>query len=102
MTDAERSLAAREGAYKSWARTQDRAARTAPARAALDAKWERLVDPDGTWDPKDRSLAADAMRKAHYTAMARKSVASRRSQKQLVSDLLATARALDEIRAAGR
>ncbi len=38
MSPAERAERSRLGAFSSWAITQDRAARTAPARAALAAK----------------------------------------------------------------
>lgn len=40
ITTAERRLHGQIGAHKSWAQTPDRAARTLPARLALDAKWE--------------------------------------------------------------
>lgn len=66
----ERQLASRAGAYKSWANTTDRAARTAPARAALDAKF--LTQSDG--DP----FRADALRKAYFTELALKSARARR------------------------
>lgn len=42
-----RALQARLGAYESWARTSDRAARTAPARRAALDRFARQVDPTG-------------------------------------------------------
>ena len=42
-------------AHESWAHTPDRSARTAPARAALMAKFERQIDPDGTLSPDERA-----------------------------------------------
>ena len=51
-TPASRSLQARIAAHESWARTADRAARTAPARAGLDARFQReareRLGPDAT------------------------------------------------------
>jgi hypothetical protein len=46
-TPAERRLQSRMGAHKSWAQTENRSARTLPARLALLAKFEKQVDPDG-------------------------------------------------------
>ena len=40
-----RRLAAQVAAHESWASTSDRAARTAKARAALQARFENEVDP---------------------------------------------------------
>lgn len=58
------------GAHESWARTTDRAARTAPARAALEAKF--LAEAGG--DP----TRAEHLRKAYYKRLALKSAQSRR------------------------
>jgi len=74
------STAARIAAYEPWARTPDRAARTAPGAAGLLAKFEReargRLGPDAT----DRQVreAADAARKAHYARMGAASAAARR------------------------
>lgn len=43
MTEAERKLVASIAAHESWASTPDRAARTAPARRALEAKFLELA-----------------------------------------------------------
>lgn len=88
---SERSLVARIAAHESWARTPDRAARTAPARAALIAKFEASVDPGGILDPAERALRAEHLRKAHFQRLALKSARSRR----LASNLLAEAEAAD-------
>lgn len=77
-SSAEHSLASRFGAHQSWANTPDRAARTAPARRALDAKFEREADPDGTLNPVERAKRAESLRKAHYARMALKSAQARR------------------------
>ncbi len=54
---SERSLIAQIGAHESWARTPDRSARTAPARAEFDRRFEREVDPDEVLDPAERARA---------------------------------------------
>ena len=77
-SSAEHSLASRFGAHLSWANTEDRAARTAPARRALLDKFEKLADPDGVLLPAERAKRAESLRKAHYSAMALKSARARR------------------------
>lgn len=70
LSDAERSLIGALAAHESWARTPDRAARTAPARAALE---KRFLDEAGG-DPE----RAAQLRKAYYLRLALKSAQSRR------------------------
>lgn len=67
---SERSLLASIAAHESWANTKNRSARTAKARAALEAKF--LNEADG--DP----VRAEHLRKAHFRRLALKSVAARR------------------------
>jgi hypothetical protein len=78
QTGAERRMAAQIRAHESWARTENRSARTLPARLALEAKFERLVDPDGTLSPAERAKRAENARQAHYKRMALKSAQVRR------------------------
>jgi hypothetical protein len=66
----ERQLTAQLGAETSWSRTEDRTARTAAARAALDAHF--LTEANG--DPQ----RAAHLRRAHFHRLALKSVTSRR------------------------
>jgi hypothetical protein len=66
----DRSLIGRIAAHESWANTPDRPARTAPARAALAAKF--LDDAGG--DP----LRAASLRKAYYARLTLESVKARR------------------------
>ena len=89
-TPSERQLAARVAAHESWASTPNRTARTAPARAALDAKF--LEQADG--DP----VRAEHLRKAHYARLALKSAQARRKAKAF--DAVASA-AEDELTALG-
>jgi hypothetical protein len=62
-------LCAQIGAHQSWANTLDRAARTAPARKAFEARF--LAQADG--DPQ----RAEQLRKAYYKELALKSAAAR-------------------------
>lgn len=71
----ERQLAATIAAHESWANTPNRAARTAPARAALDRKF---LDQAGG-DP----IRAEHLRKAHFARMALKSAQARRRSREL-------------------
>lgn len=75
---AEQRLQRIAAVHSSWAKTPDRAARTAPARMAWEARFEKQVDPDGVMTPAARSKAAESARKAFYADMARKSAAARR------------------------
>lgn len=77
-----RSLAGRIGAHESWSRTDDRAARTAPARANSPGSlgyWERKVDPDGELTPRERVVRAEHARSAH---MARLTLARERKRRK--------------------
>jgi hypothetical protein len=75
MTENERRLAARIAAETSWAMTEDRAARTAPARRALDAKF--LTEAKG--DP----VRAEHLRRAHFARLALKSAQARRKSREM-------------------
>ena len=70
----ERRLQSQIAAEASWANTKDRAARTAPARAALDAKF--LAEAEG--DP----IRAEHLRKAYFKRLALKSAQARRRVKE--------------------
>lgn len=73
-TTAERQLVASIAAHSSWANTEDRAARTAPARAALDQKF---LDEAGG-DPQ----RAEHLRAAYYKRLALKSAQARRRKRE--------------------
>jgi hypothetical protein len=68
----------RARAYSSWAQTPDRSARTAAARQAFEDRWEKIVDPDGVMSERDRAMAAEAERRAHFLRLAHKSAEARR------------------------
>lgn len=78
LTPAERRLRSQIGAHESWARTENRTARTLPARLALEAKWEREVDPEGKLLPAERAKRAENARKAYFHRLALKSAQVRR------------------------
>lgn len=80
LTESERKLRATIAAHESWARTGDRTARTSKAREAFAAKFEQLVDPDGTLPPAERRQRAESARKAHYARLAFRSAQARRAK----------------------
>lgn len=90
VSDAERRLAASMAADMSWANTENRSARTAPARRALD---EKFLEQAGG-DPK----RAASLRSAHFKRLALKSAQSRRRAREATE---AAAAAEAELRALG-
>jgi hypothetical protein len=88
LTDSERAQLGRLAAHESWAHTQDRSARTAPARAALDAKF--LEQAGG--DP----VRAQHLRKAHFARLALKSAVARRKARELTETAAAADAELSE------
>ncbi len=77
LSPSESTLRGRIAAHESWANTPDRAARTAPARAALDRKF---LDEAGG-DP----VRAEHFRKAYFARLSLKSAQSRRKARELTS-----------------
>jgi len=67
------SLAKSMAAHASWGNTVDRAARTAAARRAADARFLKMADGD----PK----RAESLRQAHYRRIQLKSIAVRKAKK---------------------
>ena len=78
MAPAQRILRAKVAAHRSWANTEDRAKRTAPARTAMMARFEKEVDSDGTLPPGERAKRAESAKKAWFLQLAAKSAATRR------------------------
>jgi hypothetical protein len=68
----------------SWLNTEDRPARTEAARAGLQSRFERQVDPEGegTLDPAERHRRAESARKAHMLKMQLASLKARRQRRQ--------------------
>lgn len=80
MTPGERKLRAQLAAHASWSKTADRKARTLPARAAADARFEREVDPDGVLPLAERRLRAESARRAYFARLALHSARARRAR----------------------
>lgn len=78
MGTSERSLISSIAAHESWARTSDRTARTASARAGLEARFLREADGD--------PIRAEHLRKAYYKRLALKSAISRRKAAGLLAE----------------
>ena len=78
LTPAERALRARVAVHTSWAKTGDRAARTAPARRAALERFERQVDPDGSLTDAERARRAEQAMRAHMGRLALRSARARR------------------------
>jgi len=91
LAQSTRSLAASIAAHESWANTSDRSARTAPARAALMAKFEREVDPDGVLPPDERARRAEHKRRAYFQRLALKSAKARRAREVVAQGAAAEA-----------
>ncbi|WP_454778103.1 hypothetical protein [Georgenia muralis] len=85
-TSTERRMAAQIAAHESWANTSDRSARTAPARAAMLARFEAQIDPDGILPPAERARRAEHARKAYFARLALKSARARRRSRELAAD----------------
>jgi hypothetical protein len=83
LTPAERSLRGTLANHQSWANTENRAERTAPARRALDQKF---LDQAGG-DPQ----RAESLRKAYYARLAFESAKARRKNKTVGGVTLPTA-----------
>lgn len=88
MTDPILSLERSAAAHLSWANTSNRSARTAPARAANEAKW--LEQAGG--DP----VRAAHLRTAYFKQLAAKSAKSRRKARELNAEAEAAEIALAE------
>ena len=73
LTPAERSWRGKLASHQSWANTENRTERTAPARAALDQKF---LDQAGG-DPQ----RAESLRKAYYARLAFLSAKARRERR---------------------
>jgi len=78
LTPGQRRLRARLAAHARWAKTVDRTAATAAARAGIIARFEREVDPEGVLNPKIRARLAENARRQFLAQIAMKSVEARR------------------------
>lgn len=82
MPHPARVTGGRYGALRSWGNTPDRTVRTAPARQAAPSSvdyWLNRLDPERFAAATDQQKldAAEALRKAYFVGLARKSKSSR-------------------------
>ena len=91
---SERALIARVASHASWANTADPAARTAPARAEMLARFEREVDPNNELPEVERQRRAAHARKSYFLGLALKSADARR-KKSAAAELRALADEID-------
>lgn len=82
----ERSLQARMAAHASWANTPDRAARTAPAHAGLEARIAREYGIPDDLPPDEYARRLQSARKAWYAKLALKSAKARRKARELAAE----------------
>ncbi len=80
MDDDKRRTQKSAAAHKSWAQTEDRTARTAPARKAAMDRFAQQVDPDGTLAPAERAKRAAHARRAYMLDLAARSAEVRRER----------------------
>lgn len=78
LTPSQRALRARLAAHASWAKTEDREARTRAGSAAFMARFEREVDPDHALDPAERLRRAKSAKAAYFQRLALSSSKARR------------------------
>ena len=88
-TPAERKLAAQIAANMSWANTTDRSARTAKARASLNAKFLEAAGGDG--------VRAEHLRKAYFQRLSLKSAVARRKSREMAELAVAAEAELVEL-----
>lgn len=81
LTPEQRRRRARIAAHASWANTTDRSARTRSGTSAFLAQFEKQVDPDGVLTPDERAHRAYHARMAYMLALAERSAAKRRRNK---------------------
>jgi hypothetical protein len=75
---SDRILRARIAACTRWSHEPDRRAATAPARAGLELRFVREVDPDGRLSPQELARRVKSARQAYFSRLALKSAQARR------------------------
>lgn len=66
----------RIAAEVSWSRTEDRSARTRPARQAFLKRFQTQVDPDGKLPPQERQIRADHALRAYMLQLRKRRAAT--------------------------
>jgi hypothetical protein len=75
-----KNINARIAAETSWALTQDRSARTRPAREAFLRRFEREVDPDGKLAPDERARRANHALRAYMLRLRKRATEAHHSR----------------------
>lgn len=91
-TPTEVRLAKQTAAHTLWALTVDR---TAPARAAMLAKFEREIDADGVLPEAERAKRTKSAQKTFYASIALRSARARRKAREALAEAEATEAELD-------
>lgn len=86
------------GGLRAWA-LNDAETMVGPAHRGFRRRFENLVDPDGTLDPRERATRADRARRAHMLTLAARSAEVRRKKAGAVSETIDSGR--EARRAAG-
>jgi hypothetical protein len=73
-----KNINAKIAAEISWAHTQDRSARTRPAREAFLRRFENEVDPDRKLPPEERARRANHALRAHMLRLRKRSTGSKK------------------------
>ena len=81
-TPQERRLLASAAGNMSWAKTEDRSARTEPARQAFNQRFYNQVDPDRILPPEEREKRAENARRAYFAEMSRKAARAARKRRE--------------------
>jgi hypothetical protein len=79
MSHSAKDINRRIAAEISWSRTDDRSARTRPAREAFLKRFEREVDPDVKLPPDERRRRAEHAKRAYMLRLAKRAVKARES-----------------------
>jgi hypothetical protein len=82
LTPAERSTRASLASHASWAKTENRTARTQPGREAILEKYFDQVDPECKLTPEERRKRAANAHKAELQRLALKSAKARRQAQE--------------------
>jgi hypothetical protein len=75
-----KDINARIAAEISWAHTDDRSARTRPAREAFLKRFEIEVDPEGKLPAEERRQRAEHAKRAYMLQLAKRSRAARKAR----------------------
>ncbi|MCE7083480.1 hypothetical protein [Streptomyces sp. ST2-7A] len=87
MSPAERSLRAQLASHVSWARTADPAARTAPARRALEERFaQQAREMHPTAGEEQVLRVAEQLRKAYFASLSAKAAAARRAKARVKAE----------------